>query len=92
MNDSQTNEIFATGLSKIRHEIKSHLASRGLYGTVTIRDLDSASASPGVNIDIAARGKVASRSFELKQIEGCHLRVSGAVLAAVVAMIEELAA
>ncbi len=88
--ETQTNEIFNTGLSKIRLEIKSRLATHGLYGTVTTRDADS--PATGLTIDVASKGKVASRSFGIAQIEGSYLRVTGAVLAEVIALVEELAA
>jgi hypothetical protein len=42
-------------------------------------------------VEIQARGQTVARSFNRSQIEGCHLRVGGAVLEGIIAMVEELA-
>jgi hypothetical protein len=93
MDDTQLREVFDTGLKKIRQEIKSRLVPHGLFGTVT--DVDSLTADrvpDGSRIEITAKGRVAGRSFDRSQIEGCCLRVGGAVLLAVIAMVDEVAA
>jgi uncharacterized protein with GYD domain len=93
MSENKTSEIFDTGLSKIRHEIKSQLVLHGLYGIVTTRTANNQSGQDaGLTIEIASKGRVATRSFEPQQIEACHLRVGGAVLAGIISMAEELAA
>jgi hypothetical protein len=91
MANQQSRETFDTGLKKIRLEIKSRLVPHGLFGSVTDTDLCGADGPTGSTIEIKAKGRTSSRSFDRKQIEDCHLRVGGPVLAAVTAMIDELA-
>ncbi len=88
--EKSLREELDTGLSKIRHEIKSRLVSHGLFGTVTNIDLPSDDAAPKTTIQIVVKGVTAERTFDRRQIEDCRLRVGGAVLAGIVAMIEEL--
>jgi hypothetical protein len=91
MEDMLTREVFNTGLSKIRHEIKSRLVTHGFFGSITFVDIEPADPVPsGSRIDIAVKGRTVGQSFTRAEVEGCHLRVGGAVLAGVVAMIEEL--
>jgi hypothetical protein len=89
MEVDQPREKFDTGLSKIRHEIKSRLVLHGLFGTV---NHSGASDVPdGARVEIRANDKIVGRSFERAQIEGCCLRVSGTVLSGIIAMVDELA-
>jgi len=94
MNDKAVREEFATGLKKIRLEIKSRLVPHGLYGTVT--DIDTApaeaaeAAATGSRIELAVKGRTVNRSFDRGQIEGCRLRVGGDVLAAIISMVDEV--
>jgi hypothetical protein len=92
MDDVQPREEFDTGLKKIRLEIKSRLVPHGLYGTVTSVDrAASMDAIPdGSTIEVVAKDRTAERSFDRRQIEGCCLRVSGAVLVDIIAMIDEV--
>ncbi|MHB8475714.1 MAG: hypothetical protein ACYDBZ_05440 [Steroidobacteraceae bacterium] len=91
MEDKLTREVFDTGLSKIRHEIKSRLVTHGFFGSITFADIEPADPVPsGSRIAITVKGRAVGQSFSREEIEGCHLRVGGAVLAGVVAMIEEL--
>jgi hypothetical protein len=93
MEDKHSREEFDTGLKKIRFEIKSRLVPHGLFGTVT--DLDSGPAGDvpeGSRIEIHAKGKTVGQSFDRRQIEGCCLRVGGAVLSGIIAMVEEVSA
>ena len=93
MNEDQLREEFDTGLKKIRQEIKSRLVPHGLFATVQDVDRGQAGEAPdGSRIEIAAKGKTVSRSFDRKQIEGCCLRVGGEVLVGIIAMVDELAA
>jgi hypothetical protein len=91
MANQESRETFDTGLKKIRLEIKSRLVPHGLFGSVTETDVNGADGPTGSTIEITAKGRTSSRSFDRKQIEDCHLRVGGPVLAAVNAMIDELA-
>ena len=87
-----TNEVFDTGLRKISHELKSQLASHGLYGTLTELTTDSAGSPPiEAGIEVTVKGRVARRSFQRQEIESCYLRVNGAVLKEIAAIVEELA-
>ena len=89
METDPLRERFDTGLRKIRHEIKSRLALRGLFGTV-----DHGGPSDfqdGASVEVHAKGKTVARSFDREQIEACCLRVGGTVLPAIVAMVDELA-
>ncbi len=75
MQEKQLREEFDTGLKKIRLEIKSRLVPHGLYGVVTEVDTGTAGDVPeGSIIEIAAKGKTVGRTFDRKQIEGCHLQ------------------
>jgi hypothetical protein len=90
-DEQQPREEFDTGLKKIRLEIKSRLVPHGLFGTVTTVDSTSTSGVPdGSTIAVIAKGRTAGRSFDRRQIEGCCLRVSGAVLVDIIAMIDEV--
>ena len=91
MNDKAVREEFATGLKKIRLEIKSRLVPHGLYGTVTDVDTEPAgAAAAGSRIELAVKGRTVNRSFDRGQIEGCRLRVGGDVLLAIISMIDEV--
>ena len=93
MNDKQLREEFDTGLSKIRHEIKSRLVPHGLYGSVTDVDIDAADHVPaGSKIEIVVKGRTGGRLFNRQQIEGCRLRVGGTVLLEIISMVDELSA
>jgi hypothetical protein len=93
MDEKVLREEFDTGLKKIRHEIKSRLVPHGLYGIVTDADSGPDGAVPdGSRIEIHAKGRTVGQTFERRQIEGCCLRVGGAVLAGIVAMVDELSA
>ncbi len=88
MEEEQLREQFDTGLKKIRNEIKSRLVPHGLYGTVS--DSGPSSIPGGAMIEIHAKGKSVGRSFDRQQIEGCCLRVRGAMLMSIIAMVEEI--
>jgi hypothetical protein len=93
MDDRQAREVFDTGLKKIRQEIKSRLVPHGLFGIVT--DVDSGapgSVPDGSRIELAAKGRTVGRSFDRRQIEDCHLRVGGTVLAGIISMVDEVSA
>jgi hypothetical protein len=93
MEDQQIRERFDTGLSKIRQEIKSRLVPHGLYGSVTDADTGPKGPVPdGSNVQITVKGRTAARSFDREQIEGCHLRVGGAVLLGIISMVDEVSA
>jgi hypothetical protein len=93
MNEAAIREEFATGLKKITLEIKSRLVTHGLYGTVTdFATEPTLDVAAGSRIELAANGKTARRSFDHQQIEGCRLRVGGAVLQAVISMVDEVSA
>jgi hypothetical protein len=92
MVNQQSRETFDTGLKKIRLEIKSRLVPHGLFGSVTETDTGDDGGLTGSTIVITVKGRTSSRSFDRKQIEDCHLRVGGAVLVSVTAMIDELSA
>jgi uncharacterized protein with GYD domain len=84
-------EEFNTGFSKIKQEIKSLLVSHGLYGSVTaVETGDPAGVPSESRIEISAKGRTASRSFNRDQIEHCCLRVGGDVLADIKSMVAEL--
>jgi hypothetical protein len=89
MESEQLHEEFDTGLKKIKHEIKNRLVLEGLFGTIT-SDEDPRDISGGARVEIHAKGKTVGIPFDRKQIEGCCLRVAGAVLSSVIAMVEEL--
>jgi len=93
MEEKQLREEFDTGLNKIRQEIKSRLVPHGLFGSVTSVDTGPTGDVPGgSNIELIVKGRTAGRSFDRAQIENCRLRVSGAVLLAIIAMVDEVAA
>jgi len=90
MDEKNLREEFDTGLTKIRHEIKSRLVPHGLFGSVTYADMGPPDVPAGSTIQIAVKGRIVGRSFDRRQIEDCRLRVGGAVLAGIVSMIDEL--
>jgi hypothetical protein len=91
MNETSPREEFDTGLSKIRVEIKTRLVPHGLFGRITEFDIGPVDGAPaGSQIEIAAGGRLVARTFNRRQIEDCRLRVGGAVLADIIAMINEL--
>ena len=93
MEEKQIREEFDTGLAKIRHEIKSQLVPHGFFGSVTCVDIEGIDHVPtGSTIAITVKGRTAERSFSRQEIESCRLRVSGAVLSGVIAMVDELSA
>jgi uncharacterized protein with GYD domain len=93
IGETGSGEVFDSGWKKIQFELKSQLASHGLYGTVShVPADDNASPTSAVNIEVAARGRVASRTFERRQIEACYLRVSDEVLKGIISLVNELAA
>jgi hypothetical protein len=92
MDEKQLREEFDTGLKKIRQEIKSRLVPHGLFGTVVEVDLGQAGQVPdGSRIELVAKGKTVSRSFDRQLVEGCCLRVGGEVLLGIIAMVDEVA-
>jgi hypothetical protein len=92
MEDKQMREEFDTGLSKIRHEIKSRLVLHGFFGNVTFGDIESADHIPtGSTVVVAVKGRTVEKSFSRHEVEGCRLRVGGVVLVEIVAMVDELA-
>ena len=91
MEDNQNREEFDTGLIKIRHEIKSRLVTHGFFGSIKFVDIGPVDHVPsGSNIEIVVKGRTAERSFSREDIEGCRLRVGGAVLAGIISMVDEL--
>jgi hypothetical protein len=92
MEEKQLREEFDTGLSRIRHEIKGRLVQHGFFGSVTYRDIEADHIPSGSTVEIAVKGKTVERSFSRLEIEGCRLRVSGAVLSGVISMVDELSA
>jgi len=91
MEEKYMREEFDTGLSKIRHEIKSRLVPHGLFGSVSFGVIESVDHIPtGSKITIAVTGRTVERSFTRQDVEGCRLRVGGVVLVGIVAMVEEL--
>jgi hypothetical protein len=90
MEDGQ-RERFDTGLIKIRHEIKRRLVTHGFFGSITFTDIERIDQVPsGSTIEIVVKGKSVGRSFSREDVEGCRLRVGGAVLAGIVSMVNEL--
>jgi hypothetical protein len=81
-----TREKFDTGLKRIGHEAKGRLVLHGLFGAVS-----HSSTPDGARVEIQAKGRSVARAFERQQIEGCHLRVGGAVLSGIIEMVDELA-
>jgi hypothetical protein len=93
MDENPLREEFDTGLSKIRHEIKSRLVPHGLFGSVTQVDIDPTDQGPaGSKIEIVVKGRTVGRSFNRQQVEACRLRVGGEVLVGIIAMIDEVSA
>jgi hypothetical protein len=93
VEDKQRREEFDTGLARIRHEIKGRLVQHGFFGSVTYKDIEATDhILSGSTVEIAVKGKTAERSFSRQEIEGCRLRVGGAVLSGVIAMVDELSA
>jgi hypothetical protein len=91
LEEKQIREHFDTGLSKIRHEIKSRLVPHGFFGSVSFTDSEFVDHVPsGTRIEIVVKGRTVSRSFSRQDIEGCRLRVGGEVLLGVMSMIDEL--
>lgn len=91
MEEKEKREKFDTGLSKIRSEIKDRLAAHGFFGSITYADMETVDHVPtGSKIEIAVKGRPVGRSFNRQDIEACHLRVGGAVLDGVIAMVDEL--
>ena len=91
MEDKQDREEFDTGLNKIRHEIKSRLVTHGFFGSITFADIDPVGPVPrGSTIEIVVKGRTVGRSFSREEVEGCRLRVGGAVLAGIISMVDEL--
>jgi hypothetical protein len=91
MEDRQSREEFDTGLSRIRHEIKSRLVPHGLFGIITYADIGPADLAPtGSKIEIVAKGKTAEMSFDRQDIENCRLRVGGVVLSGIISMVDKL--
>ena len=79
-------EKFDTAIKRIGHEAKGRLVLHGLFGTV-----NHCATANGATLEIHAQGRTVSREFERQQIEACHLRVGGAVLSGIIAMVDELA-
>ncbi|MGD0490717.1 MAG: hypothetical protein ABSC32_04135 [Steroidobacteraceae bacterium] len=94
MEDGQIREQFDTGVKKIRHELRSLLAQQGLFGTIVDADHggDANSVPDSSTVEVRVKGRTAARTFDRRQIEGCCLRVGGAVLANIIEMVDEVAA
>jgi hypothetical protein len=91
MEDDQNRERFDTGLIKIRHEIKGRLVMHGFFGSIIFTDSEPVDHIPsGSHIEIIVKGKSVGRSFSREDIESCRLRVGGAVLVGIIAMVDEL--
>jgi hypothetical protein len=91
--DSPGREEFDTALARIRHDIKGRLVVHGYFGTVSYQDVESPDhVLQGSTIVVTAKGRIAARSFDRRQIEDCRLRISGAVLLGVISMVDELCA
>ncbi|MGO9935680.1 MAG: hypothetical protein ACLPV8_28260 [Steroidobacteraceae bacterium] len=93
MDEKQKREEFDTGLARIRHEIKGRLVTHGFFGSVAYKDIEAADRIlSGSKIEITVKGRTVERSFSRQEIEGCRLRVGGAVLLGVISMVDELSA
>ena len=94
MEDKQRREEFDTALSRIRHEIKGRLVQHGFFGSVTYRDIEAADhILSGSTVEIAREGQDRGEGHSPGwKIEGCRLRVGGAVLSGVISMVDELSA
>ena len=91
MEEKEKREKFDTGLSKIRSEIKGRLVAHGFFGNITHADMEAVDQVPtGSKIEIAVKGRTVGRAFTRQDIEACHLRVGGAVLEGIIAMVHEL--
>jgi hypothetical protein len=91
MDDIQQREHFDTGIKKIRHEIRSLLAQHGLFGTITDTAAGPANTLPeGSQVEIQVKGRTVGRTFDRGQVEGCCLRVGGAVLSSIIDMVDEV--
>ena len=91
--DKQDREEFDTALARIRHDIKGRLVVHGFFGSVTYRDVEAVDhVLSGSTIEVTAKGRTVERSFSRQEIEGCRLRVSGAVLLGVKSMVDEVSA
>jgi hypothetical protein len=91
MEEKQMREEFDTGLSKIRHEIKSRLVPHGFFGSISFAAIESVDQVPtGSKIQIAVKGRTVERLFSRQDIEACRLRVGGVVLGGIIAMVDEL--
>jgi hypothetical protein len=89
--ESQSREEFDTALTRIRHDIKGRLIKHGYFGMVSFQDVESADhVLQGSTLTVIAKGRIAKRSFGRQEIEGCVLRVSGAVALGVISMVDEL--
>jgi|ERR1700720_2837554 hypothetical protein len=93
VEENQSREEFDTALARIRHDIKGRLVIHGFFGSVIYRDVEAGDhALSGSTIEITVKGRTTKRSFSRQEIEGCRLRVSGAVLKGVISMVDELSA
>lgn len=93
MEDKQSREEFDTALARIRHDIKGRLVIHGFFGSVSYRDVEAADhVLSGSTIEITVKGRTAERTFSRQEIESCRLKVGGAVLSGVIAMVDELSA
>jgi hypothetical protein len=93
VEEGQNREEFDTARARIRHDIKSRLVIHGFFGSVTYRDVEAADhVLSGSTIEVSVKGRTAERAFSRREIEDCRLRVSGAVLSGVIAMVDELSA
>jgi hypothetical protein len=93
MDEQQNREEFDTALTRIRHEIKGRLVTHGFFGSVTYKDIEAGDhVLSGSTIEIIVKGRTVERSFSRQEIEGCRLRVGGAVLSGVISMVDELSA
>src|SRR5271169_6037315 len=91
MEEKEKREKFDTGLSKIRSEIKGRLVAHGFFGNITHTDMETVDQVPtGSKIEIAVKGRTVGRSFAPQDIEARQLRVGGAVLEGIIAMVHEL--
>jgi hypothetical protein len=91
VEEKQIREEFDTGLTKIKHEIKSQLVRYGFFGIVTCVDIESVDhVLSGTTISITVKRRTVERSFSRQDIEGCRLRVAGAVLSGIISMVDEL--
>jgi hypothetical protein len=93
VDENNCREEFDTALARIRHEVKGRLVQHGFFGSVTYKDIDSPDhVLSGSTVEITVKGKTVERSFSRQEIEGCRLRVGGAVLSGVISMVDELSA